>query len=100
MKKYFNVSFQYSNNAYCTNIAHAESVEDVERHYSKYGWVDVSDSTDYDIETARKKGMPVVEIEPAGCEEKREQQADMERATSILATARHTNGTTRKENPT
>lgn len=90
MKKYFSVSFQYSANVYCTNIAHAESVEDVERHYSKYGRVDVSDSTDYDIETARKKGMPIVEIEPAGGEEKREQQADMERATSILATARHT----------
>ena len=31
MKKYFNVSFQYSESVYCANIAHAESAEDVLR---------------------------------------------------------------------
>lgn len=27
MKKYFNVSFQYSDGVFCANIAHAESAE-------------------------------------------------------------------------
>ena len=30
MKKYFNVSYQYSESVYCANIAHAESAEAVE----------------------------------------------------------------------
>lgn len=38
MKKYFAVSFKYSESVYCSNIAHAETAEAVEAHYSKYEW--------------------------------------------------------------
>lgn len=66
MKKYFNVSFQYSENVYCANIAHAESAEDVLAHYSaKYAWCKVSEATAADVEEAQRRGKPIVETEPA-----------------------------------
>lgn len=64
MKKYFNVSFQYSENVYCANIAHAESAEAVEAHYSKkYEWCKVSEATAADVEEAQRRGKPIIEIE-------------------------------------
>lgn len=64
MKKYFNVSFQYSESVYCANIAHAESAEAVVAHYSaKYEWCKVSEATAADVEEAQRKGKPIVEIE-------------------------------------
>ena len=63
MKKYFAVSFKHSENVYCTNIAHAETAEAVAAHYSRYEWVDIREAADHEVETARRKGMPIVEIE-------------------------------------
>ena len=64
MKKYFNVSFQYSESVYCANIAHAESAEAVEAYYSaKYERCKVSEATAADVEEAQRKGKPIVEIE-------------------------------------
>lgn len=64
MKKYFNVSFQYSDGVFCANIAHAESAEAVEKHYSeKYEWCKVSEANAADLEEAQRKGKPIVEIE-------------------------------------
>lgn len=69
MKKYFNVSFQYSESVYCANIAHAESAEAVEAHYSeKYEWCKVSEATAADVEEAQRKGKPIVEIETPAAE--------------------------------
>ena len=63
MKKYFAVSFKYSESVYCSNIAHAETAEAVAAHYSKYEWVDIREAEAHEVETARRKGMPIVEIE-------------------------------------
>lgn len=64
MKKYFNVSFQYSDGVFCANIAHAESAEAVEAHYSeKYEWCKVSEATAADVEEAQRRGKPIIEIE-------------------------------------
>lgn len=64
MKKYFNVTFQYSETVFCANIAHAESAEDVERHYSKkYEWVKVSEANEWDVKDALERGKPVIEVE-------------------------------------
>ncbi len=64
MKKYFTVSFQCLGSVSCSNIAHAESAAEVESYYSKrYSWVSVSECSESDLETARLKGMPVVEVE-------------------------------------
>ena len=74
MKQYFNVSFQYSESVYCANIAHAETVADVEAHYSKYAWVSVSPAADYEVEEARRRGKPIVEVDPQPVEEPKEEQ--------------------------
>jgi hypothetical protein len=63
MKKYYSVSFKYSETTYCTNLAHAENAEAVKAHYSKYEWVNVEECGQYEVETAKRKGMPIVEIE-------------------------------------
>lgn len=63
MKKFYKVSFQYSEYIYCNNIAHADSLQDVERHYSKYAWNKITEAADYDVEEAKTKGMPIIEIE-------------------------------------
>ncbi len=69
MKKYFNVSFQYSENVYCANIAHAESAEAVEAHYSeKYEWCKISEATAADVEEAQRRGKPIIEIETTAAE--------------------------------
>lgn len=69
MKKYFAVSFKYSESVYCSNIAHAENAAEVEKHYSKYEWVSVRECEEHELETARRKGMPFVEIETENKEE-------------------------------
>lgn len=76
MKQYFNVTFQYSESVYCANIAHAETVADVEAHYSKYAWVSVSPAADYEVEEARRRGKPIVEVDPQPVEEAKEEQEE------------------------
>ena len=63
MKKYFEVSFQYSETVSCSNIAHAETAEAVKAHYSKYEWASVRECGEYELEEARRRGKPIVEIE-------------------------------------
>ena len=65
MKKYFKVTFEYAEGIYCTNLAHAETAEDVEREYSKYPWQSVKEAQPWDVEEANMKGMPIIEVEAA-----------------------------------
>lgn len=75
MKQYFNVSFQYSESVYCANIAHAETAADVEVHYSnKYAWVSVSPAADYEVEEARRRGKPIIEIDSQPVEKAEKKQ--------------------------
>lgn len=83
MKKYFTVSFKYSESVYCSNIAHAETAEAVNAHYSKYEWVSVGGCEDYEVETARRKGMPIVEIETPEEPEQKEEETEMKEFTMI-----------------
>lgn len=62
MKQYYNVTFQYSESVFCSNLAHAESAEAVEAAYSKYGWCAVSPASSYDVEEAGKRGKPIIEL--------------------------------------
>ena len=83
MKKYFNVSFQYSESVYCANIAHAESAEAVEKHYSeKYEWCKVSEATAADVEEAQRRGKPIIEIESAKKTEKKQKEHESKTAWS------------------
>ena len=61
---------------YCANIAHAETVADVETHYNKYAWVSVSPAADYEVEEARRRGKPIVEVDPQPVEEAKEEQEE------------------------
>lgn len=63
MKTYYKVSFEYSEGIYCTNMAHAENSADVEKHYSKYTWCSVREAAPYELDEAKAKGMPIIEIE-------------------------------------
>lgn len=65
MKKYFKVTFEYAEGIYCTNLAHAETAEDVEREYSKYPWKSIKEAQPWDVDEAKMKGMPIIEVEPA-----------------------------------
>lgn len=77
MKKYYKVSFQYSESVYCSNIAHAETAADVEAHYSKYTWYSVKEAASYEVEEATRKGMPIIEVEPAKVEEEEQEENTM-----------------------
>lgn len=88
MKKYFNVSYQYSESVYCANIAHAESAEAVEAHYSaKYEWCKVSEATAADVEEAQRKGKPIVEIETATARAEWESMSGEQQYNALVAMA-------------
>lgn len=74
--KAYRVSFQYSERTYCTNIARAEAVEDVEKYYSKYEWVSIKEAHEWDVEEAERKGMPIITIEHEEKEEKETAKAE------------------------
>ena len=64
---YYNVSFKYSDSIYCANIAKAECAEDVSAHYEKYEWYSVSEASESQVESAKRRGMPIINcphIEP------------------------------------
>ncbi len=61
MKSYYAVSFKYSENVYCSNIAHAETEDAVKAHYAKYDWVNIRKCEEHEVNTARRKGMPIIE---------------------------------------
>ena len=88
MKKYFNISYQYSESVYCANIAHAESAEAVEAHYSaKYEWCKVSEATAADVEEAQRKGKPIVEIETATARAEWESMSGEQQYNALVAMA-------------
>lgn len=62
-KKYFAVTFE-KNGIYSANIAHAVKKSDVEAHYSKYNNCVIEEAKGYEVEEAKRKHMPIVEIEP------------------------------------
>lgn len=55
------VSFQYSENVYCTNLA-IGTYEAVEKEYSKYPWYLIKEATTVQVEEAKRKGMPIINL--------------------------------------
>lgn len=62
MKSYFMVTYQINENTFCVNVAVASSRECVEKYYSGYKLVDIHEANDWELELARRKGMPFVEV--------------------------------------
>lgn len=61
--KFYKVSFQYLETVFCSNIAEATNAADVEKHYSKYTWVNIEEATSSEVEAAKRKGMPIIKVE-------------------------------------
>ena len=55
------VTFQWSETIYCVNIA-IGTIDAINKHYSKYQWFSLRAATEYDIEEAKRKGMPIVKV--------------------------------------
>lgn len=70
---FYNVSFRWSDSVFCSNIASADSADDVRAYYgAKYTHVTVTECSAREVESARERGKPVrvirpqpVEIQPA-----------------------------------
>lgn len=61
--KYFMVSFKYCENIFCSNLCIAASKEDVVEHYSEsYGCVTVKDAADWEVESCKRRGMPIITL--------------------------------------
>ena len=79
----YNVSFK-SGEVYCSNLAIAESKEDVERHYSKkYEWIHVSEATESEVREAERKGKPIVTVKPEETEEQKAHRENTEHCKRI-----------------
>lgn len=60
---YFNVTYYVGNNIWSANIAHAKNRQSVADYYkAKADEVIISEAEEYDVVTAKRKGMPIVEI--------------------------------------
>ena len=78
-KEIYSVSFKYSDTTYCSNLAIAEKIEDVRAYYSrKYNTneVFINGATLADIEEAKRKGKPIVEIEPQATDKERAEKLE------------------------
>lgn len=60
--KYYNISFQYSETTYCSNIALAADQATVEQHYSNYPWYNITEATESDLREAERKGKPIIDL--------------------------------------
>ena len=58
---FYVVSFQYSQNIYCTNIAHGD-LDKIEKAYSKYAWHEIREANGNDLENAKRRKTPVIYV--------------------------------------
>ena len=60
----FRVTFRwYDTDTFCTNICIADSEDTAREHYSKkYKDVTVRPAFDYEVEDAKRRGMPIVTV--------------------------------------
>lgn len=61
-KRCFFVNFMWSENVYCANIVYAENMGVIAEKYSKYGWYQIRNAKEYELESAKRKGMPIIEL--------------------------------------
>lgn len=61
-KKYFQITFKYSEEIFCTNIAHASTINEINAKYSDYEIISCRECESYEVESAKRRHMPIVEI--------------------------------------
>ena len=58
----YKITFKYSENTYCTNLAMADSLDKVQDKYRKYEWSNITEANYGDLAEAKRKGMPIIEV--------------------------------------
>ena len=63
MKTWYLATFKWSDSGvYCTNLVLTDSEEKAEKHYSKYEMVSIRIADEWEINSYRSRGCPVVEL--------------------------------------
>ena len=63
MKTWYLATFKWSDSGvYCTNLVLTDSEEKAEEHYSKYEMVSIRIADEWEVDSYRSRGMPVVEL--------------------------------------
>ena len=62
MKNWFIVTFRFSENVHCTNLCYADSIEQVEGEYKEYEWFSVRSTKDWEVDSYRRRGMPIINL--------------------------------------
>ena len=63
MKTWYLATFKWSDSGvYCTNLVLTDSEEKAEEHYSKYEMVSIRIADEWEIDSYRSRGCPVVEL--------------------------------------
>ena len=63
MKTWYLATFKWSDDGvYCTNLVLTDSKEKAEEHYSKYEMVSIRIADEWEIDSYRSRGIPVVEL--------------------------------------
>ena len=63
MKTWYLATFKWSDDGvYCTNLVLTDSKEKAEEHYSKYEMVSIRIADEWEVDSYRSRGMPVVEL--------------------------------------
>lgn len=63
MKKAYNVTFRWGNNTntYCSNIALAERLTEIDLHYYGKEIIAISEATESDLREAKLKNKPIID---------------------------------------
>ena len=63
MKTWYLATFKWSDDGvYCTNLVLTDSKEKAEEHYSKYEMVSIRIADEWEVDSYRSRGCPVVEL--------------------------------------
>jgi len=63
MKTWYLATFKWSDSGvYCTNLVLTDSEEKAEEHYSKYEMVSIRIADEWEVDSYRSRGIPVVEL--------------------------------------
>ena len=63
MKKPYLVSFRYSEKVHCTNIVFTDDTAKIaEKYGNKYAWHTFRECAEWEVETYKKRGMPIFEL--------------------------------------
>ena len=63
MKTWYLATFKWSDSGvYCTNLVLTDSEEKAEEHYSKYEMVSIRIADEWEVDSYRSRGCPVVEL--------------------------------------